>query len=78
MRLHAVATAEIKDNEVVSLIDHEDGAAHADFPTRGSAPLFFIFELRGTLFYRLQFFRKKTFLALRAVELLAGVIELGL
>jgi hypothetical protein len=76
--LDAVSTAEIEHDEIVSLINREDGAAHTDFPSRDSAPLFLIFELRGALFYRLQFFGKKTFLALCAVELLAGVIELGL
>src|ERR1700720_485499 len=78
MRLDPVTVAEVEDDKVVSLIDREHTPAHPDFPTRDSTPLFFIFELRGAVFYRLQFFGKKTFLALGAVELLAGVIELCL
>src|SRR2546428_12997521 len=78
MRLHPVAAAEIKDDEIVSLINGKDGAPNAHFPARHGPALFLIFQLRGALSYGLQFFGKQTFLALPAVELLAGVIELRL
>src|SRR5882672_2130615 len=78
MRLDAVATAEIKDDEIVSLVNREDGAADTDFPTRDSAPFLFIFELRRALFNGLHFLGEETFLPLGRVKLLARVIELSL
>src|SRR5438876_445008 len=74
MRLHPVAAAEIKDDEIVSLINGKDCAPNAHFPAPHGPALFLIFQLRGALSYGLQFFGKQTFLALPAVELLGGPI----
>jgi hypothetical protein len=43
--LDTVTPPEVEDDEIVSLIDRQDGAPDTDLSMRHGSPLFFVFEL---------------------------------
>jgi len=75
---HAVAAAQAEHDKIIGLVDGQNRAADADLSSRQLSPLLLVVQLGRSLSDRLDLFKKKTFLALGVVELLPGIIELGL